>query len=94
MIVIKPKTIKALKNGLIKEADFAQELVENYSAMDISKAFVELLAMKEVVTDTPIALNQDDYDRVMKLFRVKGLDVNGAPQSRGRKKVVKDIKGE
>lgn len=50
--------------------------------------------MKEVVADTPIALNQDDYDRVMKLFRVKGLDVNGAPQSRGRKKVVKDIKGE
>lgn len=81
MVVIKNKTIKALQSGELKEADFAQELVETYSAMDIAKAFCELLAMKDApIANNKISVTEDELKDIVGLFRVKGTS------NRGRKK--------
>lgn len=44
MIKITAKDVKRLQNGEIKQADFAQDLINTYPASEIALAFVELLA--------------------------------------------------
>lgn len=86
MIRITQKEIKGLKDGTIKQSDFANDLIDKYTVKEISLAFVELLGMKDapVVASNKISVSADELSAITDLFRVKGTS------NRGRKPKAKE----
>ena len=83
MINVSNKTLQNLRFGEISVEQFADELLENYPVKQIALALAEMLANTE---DTaPITISEEDFEKIKKLFKIKGLTVNGLPETRGRK---------
>lgn len=86
--MIKSKDLAAIKEGKMT----VDSLLENYPVKALVSDLVELVMQKDVIPAKPIPLNQDEYDRVMALFRVRGFDAVGETIKRGRPK--KEFEGE
>lgn len=94
MIQIDPKLLKSIKEGNATQKDLINHL-SNYPLNDILTAFAELIILSEdFLSPKPISVSQEEYNRIMGLFRIKGqrsLDGMMVEETRGRRK--KTIKG-
>lgn len=94
MIQIDPKLLKAIKEGNATQKDLINHL-SNYPLNEILTAFAELIILSEdFLSPKPISVSQEEYDRIMGLFRIKGLrslDGMMVEERRGRK--PRTIKG-
>lgn len=94
MIQIDPKLLKSIKEGNATQKDLINHL-SNYPLNEILTAFAELIILSEdFLTPKPISVSQEEYNRIMGLFRIKGqrsLDGMIIEETRGRK--PKTIKG-
>lgn len=91
--MLKSKDIFAVRDGNIT----ADELLEKYPVKEVVGSLMKLIQsakdMEELVSsDKPILVTPEEFDRIKRMFRVKGFDVAGNPQNRGRK--PKTIKAE
>ena len=88
MIQIDPKLLKAIKEGNATQKDLINHL-SNYPLNEILAAFAELIILSEdFLTPKPISVSQEEYNRIMGLFRIKGLrslDGMMVEERRGRK---------
>ena len=87
MIKIKNQQIKDLQNGILSQAEFAKELALTYPSIEIANSFVELLATAQnVVEEKPIVIDDEDWQRIRNLFKIRGINpVTGLAENRGRK---------
>lgn len=94
MIQIDPKLLKAIKEGNATQKDLINHL-SNYPLNEILAAFAELIILSEdFLSPKPISVSQEEYNRIMGLFRIKGLrslDGMMVEERRGRK--PRTIKG-
>lgn len=94
MIQIEPKLLKSIKEGNATQQDLINYL-SNYPLNEILAAFAELITLSEdFLSQKPISVSQEDYNRIMGLFKIKGmrlLDGVMVEETRGRSK--KTIKG-
>ena len=94
MIQIEPKLLKAIKEGKATQQDLINHL-SNYPLNEILAAFAELIILSEdFLSQKPISVSQEEYNRIMGLFKIKGmrlLDGVMVEETRGRSK--KTIKG-
>lgn len=94
MIQIDPKLLKSIKEGNATQKDLINHL-SNYPLNEILTAFAELIILSEdFLSPKPISVSQEEYDRIMGLFRIKGLrslDGMMVEERRGRK--PRTIKG-
>jgi hypothetical protein len=94
MIQIDPKMLKAIKEGNATQKDLINHL-SNYPLNEILTAFAELIILSEdFLSPKPISVSQEEYNRIMSLFKIKGmrsLDGVMVEERRGRK--PKTIKG-
>lgn len=94
MIQIDPKLLKAIKEGNATQKDLINHL-SNYPLNEILTAFAELIILSEdFLSPKPISVTQEEYNRIMSLFKIKGmrsLDGVMVEERRGRK--PKTIKG-
>lgn len=94
MIQIDPKLLKAIKEGNATQKDLINHL-SNYPLNEILTAFAELIILSEdFLTPKPISVTQEEYNRIMGLFKIKGmrsLDGVMVEETRGRR--PKTIKG-
>lgn len=94
MIQIDPKLLKSIKEGNATQKDLINHL-SNYPLNEILAAFAELIILSEdFLSPKPISVSQEEYDRIMGLFRIKGLrslDGMMVEETRGRK--PRTIKG-
>lgn len=94
MIQIDPKLLKSIKEGNATQKDLINHL-SNYPLNEILTAFAELIILSEdFLSPKPISVSQEEYNRIMGLFRIKGqrsLDGVMVEETRGRK--PKTIKG-
>lgn len=81
-IVLKPKTIKALKSGEVTVEEFTEKLVKTYSVYDIAQAYSELLSSSDAAIATPKIPITDEM--LKEHFRIIGTS------PRGRKKKVEE----
>lgn len=82
LIMIKTKDLIAVKNGVLKVDD----LLEKYPVKSLITDLLEMLTVTEVTPKQPkIVVSQEDYNRIIDLFRVKGIGIDGEPSKRGRK---------
>lgn len=88
MIQIDPKLLKAIKEGNATQKDLINHL-SNYPLNEILTAFAELIILSEdFLSPKPISVTQDEYNRILSLFRIKGqrtLDGMIVEETRGRK---------
>lgn len=88
MIQIDPKLLKAIKEGNATQKDLINHL-SNYPLNEILAAFAELIILSEdFLSPKPISVSQEEYNRIMSLFRIKGLrslDGMMVEERRGRK---------
>lgn len=94
MIQIEPKLLKSIKEGNATQKDLINHL-SNYPLNEILTAFAELIILSEdFLSPKPISVSQEEYNRIMGLFRIKGLrslDGMVVEERRGRK--PRTIKG-
>lgn len=88
MIQIDPKLLKSIKEGNATQKDLINHL-SNYPLNEILTAFAELIILSEdLLSPKPISVSQEEYNRIMSLFRIKGqrsLDGVMVEETRGRK---------
>lgn len=90
MIDIPKSLIKAIQNGN-ETPHTLKQYISKYPIDDILTAFTELILLSEdYISQTPISISKEEYDRIMSLFRIKGQKVldDGTivEERRGRKK--------
>ena len=94
MIQIDPKLLKSIKEGNATQKDLINHL-STYPLNEILAAFAELIILSEdFLTPKPISVSQEEYNRIVGLFRIKGLrslDGMMVEERRGRK--PRTIKG-
>lgn len=76
--MIKSKDLAAIKVGEMT----VDQLLENYPVKALVSDLIEIVAQKTVVPQKPIALADEDYQRVMSLFRPKGIASDGVSMER------------
>lgn len=88
MLQIDPKLLKSIKEGNATQKDLINHL-SNYPLNEILTAFAELIILSEdFLSPKPISVSQEEYNRIMVLFRIKGqrsLDGVMIEETRGRK---------
>lgn len=90
MIDIPKSLIKAIQQGT-ESPHTLKQYISKYPIDDILTAFTELILLSEdYISQTPISISKEEYDRIMSLFRIKGQKVldDGTivEERRGRKK--------
>lgn len=83
--MLKPKEIQAIRNGAVT----ADELINSYPVKTLVEDLIALLKTNDTAAvaepkNKPIALYQEEYDRIVGMFRVKGLTTTGEKSKRGR----------
>lgn len=88
MIQIDPKLLKSIKEGNATQKDLINHL-STYPLNEILTAFAELIILSEdFLSPKPISVSQEEYNRILSLFRIKGLrtlDGMTVEETRGRK---------
>lgn len=83
--IILPKEMeKALKDGLLEQRELSRWLVSNCPVTILADTLADFLIKAD--STAPIPLSQEDYERVMSLFRIKGQRADGTVENRGKKK--------
>lgn len=89
MITLSKEVSKSLAKGTITKEELSNIIIGEYSAKSIAESLAEfLLGEKEELS--PIALDKEDYDRVVSLFRIRGqriVDGQVIEETRGRKRI-------
>lgn len=94
MIQIDPKLLKAIKEGNATQNDLINHL-SNYPLNEILTAFAELIILSEdFLSPKPISVSQEEYNRILSLFKIKGLrSLDGVMVEERRGRKPKTIKG-
>lgn len=85
MIQLNRKQKGAFVSGEMDVKDLAREILESYPVTEIAESLAELLTKPTTtVEQKPIVLSDDDYQRVMAMFRQRGISADGVQIKRGR----------
>lgn len=87
MIQLTKKQRGAFLSGEVNTKDLAQEFLQSYPITEIAESLAELLTAPTAYAEPkPIVLSDEDYNRLMGMFRQRGVALDGSPITRGRKK--------
>lgn len=94
MIQIDPKMLKAIKEGNATQKDLINHL-STYPLNEILTAFAELIILSEdFLSPKPISVSQEEYNRILNLFKIKGLrSLDGVMVEERRGRKPRTIKG-
>ena len=87
MLEFKKEVVKGINNGSITKTGLARIILGEYPATEIAESLAEIILEKK--EPSPIVLEQEAYDRVVSLFRVRGqriVEGKVINETRGRKK--------
>ena len=79
-----------IKSRTVEKSELSQYLLTNLNVFELADELSEFILNKEELQ--PIPLTQEEYDRVVSMFRVRGqrmVDGNIIAETRGRKPSTK-----
>ncbi|MBQ3414537.1 MAG: hypothetical protein IJH39_04150 [Clostridia bacterium] len=84
--MIKSRDLAAIKAGEMS----VDTLLEKYPVKTVVSDLIEIVANKETCCAVaepvkPISVTQEEYDKILGMFRVKGFTADGQVSHRGRK---------
>ena len=80
--MIKTKDVQAIQNGEMT----VDKLITTYPIVELVSDLMELVAQKKAIPEKPIVLSDEEYQRVMSMFRQRGVSLDGTQIKRGRPK--------
>ena len=86
MIYFTKEMNSAIKSGKATKEELSKYLLTNLNVFELADELSDFILNQEATQ--PIAVSQEDYDRIVSMFRVKGtrcIDGNIIAETRGRK---------
>ena len=87
MIEFSKNMYSAIKNKAATKEEIANYLLTNLTVMELAEELADYI-MKETPVSQPIAVTEEEYERICSMFRVKGkrmVEGNYIRETRGRK---------
>lgn len=81
-MIVDKAAVAAVRCGQMKKQDLVNILLKN-SVIDMAEALADYILADE--QQKPVTVSQEDYDKIMSLFRVRGVRADGTIEKRGRK---------
>ena len=80
----------AIKGKTVTKEELSKYLLTNLTVMELAEELADYI-MKDTPGNQPIAVTEEEYERITSMFRVKGqrmVDGNYIKETRGRKPVT------
>ena len=90
MIILSKDVNRSVNTKTITQEELTKNLLEGYSALEIAESLAEYI-MRSADTPSPITVTDEEYQRIIGLFRVRGqrmVDGCYISETRGRKPIV------
>lgn len=90
MIFFSKEMQSRIKTRTVEKSELTNYLLTNLTVMEIAEELAESI-MKETPVSQPIAVTEEEYERICSLFRVKGtrcVEGNYIKETRGRRPVT------
>lgn len=87
MIEFSKNMYSAIKNKTATKEEIANYLLTNLTVMELAEELADYI-MKETPANQPIAVTEEEYERICSMFRIKGkrmVEGNYIRETRGRK---------
>ena len=93
MIEFSKNMYSAIKNKAATKEEIANYLLTNLTVMELAEELADYI-MKETPVSQPIAVTEEEYERITSMFRVKGkrmVDGCYVAETRGRRPVTTNV---
>jgi hypothetical protein len=90
MIEFSKSMYSAIKGKTVTKEELTKYLLSNLTVIEIADELADYI-MKDTPISQPIAVTEEEYERITSMFRVKGtrcVDGNYIKETRGRKPVT------
>ena len=83
MLLVDKALVSAVKTGQMERRELVQDLLRQNNVMELAEKLADyVIAYDE---PKPIVVSQEEYDRIVSLFKIRGLRADGTKENRGRK---------
>ena len=83
MLLVDKALVSAVKTGQMERRELVQDLLRNNNVIELAEKLADyVIAYDE---PKPIVVSQEEYDRIVSLFKIRGLRADGTKENRGRK---------
>lgn len=83
MLLVDKALVSAVKTGQMERRELVQDLLRQNNVIELAEKLADyVIAYDE---PKPIVVSQEEYDRIVSLFKIRGLRADGTKENRGRK---------
>lgn len=74
--------VSAVRTGQASREELVRELLRTNSVINLAEALTDYIVYYEDVK--PIVVDKSEYDRIVSLFKIRGVRQDGSPENRGK----------
>jgi hypothetical protein len=84
MFLLDKALASAVRSGQMDRRELVNDLLRNNNVMELAERLADYVIAYE--EPKPIVVSQEEYDRIVSLFKIRGLRADGSIETRGKKK--------
>ena len=84
MFLIDKALASAVRTGQMDRRELVNDLLRQNNVMELAERLADYVIAYE--EPRPIVFSQEEYDRIVGLFKIRGLRADGSVETRGKKK--------
>ena len=85
MFIVDKGIASAVRTGQAEKRELVQDLLRNNNVMELAERLAEYVITYE--EPKPIVVSQDEYERIVGLFKIRGYRTDGSIENRGKKRI-------
>lgn len=84
MFLLDKALASAVRSGQMDRRELVNDLLRQNNVMELAERLADYVIAYE--EPRPIVVSQEEYDRIVGLFKIRGLRADGSVETRGKKK--------
>lgn len=84
MFLLDKALASAVRSGQADRRELVQDLLRNNNVITLAERLADYVITYE--EPRPIVVSQEEYDRIVSLFKIRGLRQDGTIENRGKKR--------
>lgn len=84
MFLLDKALASAVRTGQMDRRELVNDLLRQNNVMELAERLADYVIAYE--EPKPIVVSQEEYDRIVSLFKIRGLRADGSIETRGKKK--------
>lgn len=84
MFLLDKALASAVRTGQMDRRELVNDLLRQNNVMELAERLADYVIAYE--EPRPIVVSQEEYDRIVGLFKIRGLRADGSVETRGKKK--------